>query len=69
MGSSITYFWGHRMEFLNFDIFMSLKIVFIQANSADSGEMAFCSISSGSTLFVKVSILGFPVKKSDKKYL
>ena len=29
----------HRSEFLNFDIFLSLKIVFILSNSADPDEV------------------------------
>ena len=30
---------GRRLEFLNYDVFMSLKIAFILANSADPDEM------------------------------
>ena len=33
------FFRGHRLKFLNFNIFLSLKIVFIFVNSADPDEM------------------------------
>ena len=33
------YFKGHRLKFLNYDAFMSQRIVFILANSADPDEM------------------------------
>ena len=36
MGKSIL---GHRSKFLNYDVFMSLKIVFILAYIADPDEM------------------------------
>ena len=42
---SILYFLrGHRSYFQNFDIFLSLKIVFILANSADPCEMRHHSV-------------------------
>ena len=40
MGYSLLYLRGHRSNFLNYDAFMSLKIVFILSNSTDSDEMA-----------------------------
>ena len=30
---------GHRQIFLNYDVFLYLKAIFILANSADPGEM------------------------------
>ena len=47
---------GHTWsKFLNFNIFLCLKIVFISANSADLGwNAAYCGISSGSLLLAKV---------------
>ena len=33
------YFKGSEVEFLIYDIFRSLKVVLILANSADPGEM------------------------------
>ena len=46
---------GHRYKFQNYDVFLSLKVVLILANSADPDK-----ISSGSSLFAKVLIQGFP---------
>ena len=39
VGLPIVYFKGHRLSFLNYDVFLSLKIVCILANSADPDEM------------------------------
>ena len=39
MGLPIVYFKGHMYNFLNYDVFLSLKVVLILANSADSDEM------------------------------
>ena len=33
------YFKGHRYNFLNYDVFSSLKVVLILVNSADPNEM------------------------------
>ena len=44
---------GHRSKFLNYGKFMSLKIVFILANSADADEMPI-PFSSGTSMFAKV---------------
>ena len=35
MGESIMCYMGYRLEFITSGVFMSLKIVFILANSAD----------------------------------
>ena len=40
----------YKSKFLNYDVFMSLKIVYISANSADS------DISSVSSTFAKVPV-------------
>ena len=52
---------GRRLEFPNYDVLLSLKIVFfISANSANLDKMLhFFDISSGFSLFAKVSILRF----------
>ena len=39
MGLPILYLRGHRYNFLNYDVFRSLKVVLILANSADPDEM------------------------------
>ena len=39
MGLPILYFKGPEVEVLNYDVFLSLKVVFILANSADPEEM------------------------------
>ena len=39
MGLPIVYFKGSQEEFLNYDVFMSLKVVLILANSTDPDEM------------------------------
>ena len=41
----------------------SLKIDFVSANTEDPDEMQQCCISSGSSLFAKVPVLGFLVIK------
>ena len=52
---------GHSSKFLNNDKFMPLKIVYILANSVAPGEnAALCSISSGSSLFAKVTVYQYP---------
>ena len=56
MGLFILYF-----KFLNYDVFLSLKIDLILANSANPDK-----ISSGSSMFAKVPVLGFPVNKGLK---
>ena len=43
-------------NFLNYDVFLSLKVVLILANSVDPDEMQHCCISSGSSLFAKVPV-------------
>ena len=35
----IVYFKGHRYHFLNYDVFLFLKVVLILENSANSDEM------------------------------
>ena len=42
----------HRYHFLNYDVFLSLNVVLILADSADLGA----ELSSGSSLFVKVPV-------------
>ena len=47
-------------------VLQSLMIVYILANSADPDEMprvASCGISSGSSLFTKIPLNGFPLYK------
>ena len=39
VGLPIVYFKGSQVEFLNHDVFLSLKVVFIMANNADPDEM------------------------------
>ena len=39
MGLHIVYFKGSQVELLNYDVFLSLKLVLILANSADPDEM------------------------------
>ena len=51
---------------LNYYVFLSLKVVFIIANSADPGEMQLCCISYGSPLFANVPVQGFRVYKRVK---
>ena len=52
MEKSIMYFKGLSVKIsIKNDLFMSLKIVFILANSEDTDEMS--GISSGSSLFAK----------------
>ena len=36
---SFSTFRGHRQKFLNYDVFLSLKVVLLLANSKDSDEM------------------------------
>ena len=38
MGLPIVYFNGSKVKFLNYDVFLSLKVVLILANSADPNE-------------------------------
>ena len=52
------------MESINHGVFLSLKVVLILANNADPDEMHHsCCILSGSSLFAKVPVKGFPVYK------
>ena len=37
---------GHRYNFLNFDVFLSLKVVLIFTNNADPGSSLFAKVSS-----------------------
>ena len=53
----IMYIKGSQVNFLNYDVFQSLKIVLILASSADPDEMQR-NISSGSALFAKGPLLG-----------
>ena len=47
----------HTLKFLNYDVFLSLKIVLTAAKSVDTDEMSqICGISSGSSLFAKVPV-------------
>ena len=51
-----------------------MKIDFVLANSADPDEMphknaALCGISSGSSLFTKVPVYGFPVYQGLRDFL
>ena len=39
MGLPIVYFKGSHVEFLNYDLFPSLKVVLILANSTDPDEL------------------------------
>ena len=39
MGLPIVYFMGSQVGFLYYDVFLSLKLVSILANSADPDEM------------------------------
>ena len=56
MGLSILYVKGLQ-KFLNYDIFLSLKVVLILANSADSDEIQhYGCISSRSSLFANIPI-------------
>ena len=50
-----------RLEFPNYYVLQSLKIVFTLANSADPDEndAFYCGIFSGSSLFAKVPINSF----------
>ena len=43
MGLPIVYFKGSWVEFLKYDVFLSLRVVLILANSADPDEMQFCA--------------------------
>ena len=43
MGLPIVYFKGSQVDFLNYDVFLSLKIILIFANSADPDEMQHCA--------------------------
>ena len=38
---SILYLWGSKIEILHFNIFLSMKIYFILANSADPDKMSY----------------------------
>ena len=57
--------------FKNYIVFISLKIEFIFSNSEDPDEMPHfvkCDISSGSSLFVKITVfVGFSMQ-SDEAY-
>ena len=52
---------GHMLQFPQKVVFISLKIDCVLENSADPD--ALCSISSGSSLFVKVPVWGLLVHK------
>ena len=39
MGLSIVHFRGSQIAFLNYDVFLILKVVLVLANSADPDEM------------------------------
>ena len=39
MGLPIVYLKGSQVEFLNYDVFLSLKVILTFANSADQDEM------------------------------
>ena len=53
-GLPICMLKGHRWKFLNYDAFLSLKVVLILTNSADLNEMPHNSFVS--SLFTKVPI-------------
>ena len=57
MELSILYFKGLSVKISKNYAFLSLKIVFILANSADHDEMPH---KSGSTLFAKVAVYQYP---------
>ena len=50
----------YMSKFLDYDVVITLKIVFILANSA---APTLCGISSGSSLFAKVPVYGYSVRK------
>ena len=78
MGLPIVYFKGSQVKFSNYDVFLSLKLVLILANSADPDEMQQKIIlilansadpdSSGSSLFSKYLFRGFQYTKLNKQY-
>ena len=53
------------LYFQNYYVFLPLMIISILTNSAEPDEMphVFCSISSGSSLLVKVPVYYFPGSK------
>ena len=57
--SKFLCFKGHRSKVLNYDVFMSLLIVLILANSSDTLR----GMSSGSTLFANAAVYIYPGKK------
>ena len=57
MDLSILYLRGHRSKFLNFKLLLSLKMLFYLSKQCRlTWNAAFCSISSGSTLFAKIPV-------------
>ena len=58
------YFKGHRWNYLNYDVFLSLKIVFILANSADPDEMQhYAAFYLGLHCLQKYQFRGFQYTK------
>ena len=56
-----TIFTGHWSKFLNYDVFLFLKIDLSYANSADADEVPIKgAFYLGLYIFIKVPIYGYP---------
>ena len=60
MGLPIVSLKGSQVEFSNLDLYLSLKVILIVANSADRGEMQHYPAFHLASLFAKVLVKGFP---------
>ena len=64
MGLPLCTLSGHRKKFLNVNVFLSLKIVLISANSVDSDEMQhYAAFHLGLHCLPKYLLWGFQYTK------
>ena len=60
LGLPVVYFKRSQVEFLNFQVFLSLKVVLVLASSADSDEMQhYAAFHLGSHCLPKYPLRGF----------
>ena len=70
MGLPFLYFKGSQVEFLNYDVFLSLKVALILANSANSDEMQhYAAFHPGHHCLPKYMFSGFQYTKGQEKTL
>ena len=69
-GLPIVYFKGSHVEFLNYDLFPSLKVVLILANSTDPDEMQqFAAFHLGLHCLDQSTRLGVSSKRTVQQYI